>query len=74
MFSRVFGEDLAVLFVLAIMTMGFIFYELAGLTLPGWHTISWFSHHHMYLRVVILIAFALTVPWWWLHSGSDIPR
>jgi hypothetical protein len=63
-----------VLFVVAVLTIAFVFYEIAGLTVPGWHTISWYAHHHVYLRLLILTAFILTIPWWWLHSGSSIPK
>jgi len=74
MFTRVFGEDLAVLFVVAVLTIAFVFYEIAGLTVPGWHTISWYAHHHVYLRLLILVAFLLAPVWWTIHSGQDIPR
>lgn len=72
--SSVFGEDLGVLFVVALLTLGFIFYEIAGLTLPGFHTVSWLAHHHWYLRLLILIGFCLTPIWWVIHSGSEIAR
>ena len=73
-FTKVFGEDLAVLFAVAILTMAFIFYEIAGLTVPGMHTISYLAHHHWYLRAAILLAFLLTPIWWVIHSGQEIPR
>lgn len=72
--TRIFGEDLTVLFIVAILTLAFIFYEIAGLTLPGWHTISYYSHNHWYLRYLILVGFALTPFWWFAHSGQPIPR
>ena len=72
--TRIFGEDLTVLFLVALLTLAFIFYEIAGLTLPGFHTISYLSHNHWYLRLLILIGFCLAPYWWWIHSGSPIPR
>lgn len=74
LFGGLFGEDLAVLFILAILVVSFIFYELAGLTIPGWHTISYLAHNHWYLRFLILLGFLLAPIWWMIHSGRPIIR
>ena len=66
--------DLAALLAFGILAMVFTAYEIAGLTVPGLHTISYLAHHYTPLRLVILIFFGLMPIWWIIHSGRDIPR
>ena len=61
-------RDTYVLLGLGIVVLLFIAYEIAGLTLPGWHTISFIAKHHPWLYTLILTAFAVGGPvgvWWW---------
>ena len=66
--------DLGALLAFGILALVFVAYEIAGLTLPGLHTISFLAHNHYYLRLLILILFLLMPAWWWIHSGHPIPR
>lgn len=66
--------DLLTLLGFGILSLVFVAYEIAGLTLPGVHTISYLSHGHITLRVLILALFVLLPFWWWWHSGHQILR
>ena len=62
-------HDTYVLLGLGILILGFVAYEIAGLTLPGWHTISWFAKYHSWLFTTILVGFmalGLLAPLWWV--------
>jgi hypothetical protein len=62
--------DTYVLLGLGIVVLMFIAYELAGLMLPGWHTISFIAKHHRELYLIILAAFmlaGLVGPAWWVY-------
>ncbi len=71
-------RDFVILLSLAIIVLGFVAYEMAGLLLPGWHTISFYAHASTWLDYGItgLIAGAGAVGvWWWRrHMRSRIPR
>lgn len=63
------ARDTYVLLGLGIIVLGFVGYEIAGLTLPGWHTISYIAKEHRWLYTLILTAFAVAGPlsiWWWV--------
>lgn len=48
------GDVILTLVVLIIVMLGFAF-ELAGETVKGWHTISWWAHRDKRLRWLILL-------------------
>ena len=64
-------RDTYVLLGLAILVLLFCAVELAGLTLPGFHTISFVAKHNRWLYYAIWGAFVLAGPvgvwWWWWH-------
>ncbi len=64
------AHDTYVLLGLGIIVLAFISYELAGLTLPGWHTISFYAKQHTWLFAAILIGFmalGMVAPMWWTY-------
>lgn len=63
------ARDTYVLLGLGIIILAFIAYELAGLTPPGWHTISYYAKYHPSLFTAILVGFmvlGLLAPIWWV--------
>jgi hypothetical protein len=66
--------DLVALLGFGILGLVFVAFEIAGLTLPGMHTVSYLAHGYMPLRLLILVLFALATIWWWQHSGTEVPR
>lgn len=40
----------------------------------GLHSISYDSHRHLWLRLLVLLALCLTPVWWWVHSGDYTGR
>ena len=66
--------DIYSLLGFAILALAFTAYEIAGLTVPGWHTISFLAHGNALLRGVILAGFLLAPIWWWLHSGHAVAK
>lgn len=63
------ARDTYVLLGLGILVLAFIAYELAGLTLPGWHTISYYAKYHPWLFSGILLGFmalGMIAPVWWV--------
>ena len=63
------ARDTYVLLGIGIVVLGFICYELAGLTLPGWHTISYLAKQHPSLFTAILVGFlalGMIAPVWWV--------
>ena len=63
------ARDTYVLLGLGILVLGFIAYELAGLTVPGLHTISFIAKHNHWLFVSILVGFMVAgfvAPAWWI--------
>lgn len=75
---RIQTTDINMLLAVGVVGLIFTAYELAGLTLPGWHTISFFAHEHTWLRWVIsssfLIAGLALALWFPVHAAHDIPR
>jgi hypothetical protein len=72
------ATDLNVLLVVGILGIAFTAYEIGGLTLPGWHTISWYAHQYIWLRWVISGAFILagiTLALWFPgHAAAPVPK
>jgi len=70
--------DINVLLFVGILGVAFTAYEIAGLTLPGWHTISWFAHEHVWLRWAIsggfLLIGAMLAIWFPFHAAAPVPR
>lgn len=52
-----YGDVALTIALLIVVVLGFL-YELAGETVPGWHTISWNAHKHWFVRLMILAAVA----------------
>jgi hypothetical protein len=72
------ANDINMLLAVGIVGLLFTAYELGGLTLPGWHTISFFAHEHVWLRWTISAAFVVAglslAIWFPVHAAHDIPR
>jgi hypothetical protein len=66
--------DLVALLGFGILGLVFVAFEIAGLTLPGLHTVSYLAHHYPPLRLLILALFLLMPIWWMQHSGGNVPR
>jgi hypothetical protein len=51
---------------------------MAGLTLPGWHTVSYFAQHSPILALAIGVGIASSgaggLLWWRHHLKTDIPK
>jgi hypothetical protein len=59
------------LIIWTLINLGFLF-ELAGETVPKWHTISWWAHLHKYIRWTILIVGLVLLFWLvFFHFSSD---
>ena len=71
----VYGGDVILTLVLLLLVVAVFAFELAGETVQGWHTISWWAHRERWLRWLILgLGLALLV---WLvfhHFAMVIPR
>ena len=52
-----YGDVALTIALLLIVILGFL-YELAGETVPGWHTISYRAHKSWLIRIIILAAVA----------------
>ena len=56
----------------------FVAYEIAGLTLPLWHTISYYAQFNQVLEWSIIAAFILAgnglAIWFYFHIKAGIPR
>lgn len=65
---------MALLIIATLAWAAFAIYEMGGLTLPGWHTVSYFAHEHLWLRVILTAAIFALAPLFWLHASRDIPR
>lgn len=50
-----YGDVILTIALLIVVILGFL-YELAGETVPGWHTISYSAHRNWIVRGVILAA------------------
>ena len=50
-----YGDVALTIVLLIVVVLGFL-YELAGETVPGWHTISFQAHRNWIVRGVILAA------------------
>ena len=48
--------------------------ELAGLTLPGFHTISYIAYHNPTVRWLVAALFVGANIWWLVHSGQPRVR
>lgn len=67
-------RDIIIALFAAVIALVIVTYEIAALTLPGWHTISWFAHEHIWLRVALTAAIFALVPLFWYHASQNIPR
>jgi hypothetical protein len=69
-----YGDVALTIVLLIVVILGFL-YELAGETVPGWHTISYRAHRSWLVRGVILAAVAgLFVLLAFHFAGSRIAR
>lgn len=71
-------RDADILLGLAVIVVGFVAFEMAGLLLPGWHTISYYAAHNAVLDYFLLAAFVLGglggAVWFWFHIRRGIPK
>ncbi len=72
-------RDFVILLSLAVIVLGFVAYEIAGLTLPGWHTVSFLASQNPALHVGITVAFVVAglvgAAWFWWHARKGrIPK
>lgn len=58
----------------AVTGMALIAYEIAGLTVPGWHTISYSGHRSWLVRFGIVGLALAFIGWWLVHSASNIVK
>lgn len=70
------GRDHALLLVGSLGWMVFVVIETAGLSprLPNWHTLSYFAHHHVVLKILFSMALASLGPIFWLHASREIAK
>jgi hypothetical protein len=70
--------DFVVLLSLLVVVTAFVAFEMAGLLLPGWHTISYYAHANRWLDYLISALFlaggAGGFIWWRHHVSQNIPR
>jgi hypothetical protein len=61
-----------------VIVLGFVAFEMAGLTVDGLHTISFYASHNRWLDYLISALFlgggAAGFVWWRHHVRSRIPR
>ncbi len=71
-------RDFTILLVGVAISLLFVAYEMAGLTIPGWHTISYYASHNQTLRFaiscVMLLAGPISGAWFIWHTSHFIPR
>jgi Ca2+/H+ antiporter len=67
-------SEVRIALAVAILALAGVAYEIAGLTVPGWHTISFFATQYLWLRLGILGSIILVAIWWWWHSGRKVNR
>jgi len=69
-----YGDVILTVALLIVVVLGFL-YELAGETVPGWHTISFRAHRSWLVRGVILAAVAGLFVLLAIHfAGNHIAR
>jgi hypothetical protein len=70
--------DFVILLSLLVLVAAFVAWEIAGLTLPGFHTISFEAVHHAWLAYLIGALFvaggAGGLLWWRHHLTTSIPK
>lgn len=70
--------DFVILLALLVIVAGFVAWEMAGLLLPGFHTISFEAIHHAWLAYLIGALFvaggAGGLLWWRHHLKTSIPK
>lgn len=68
-------RDFDILAAIPLIALLFTLYEIGGLTLPGWHTISFFASHNPTLKLAIQAAFLIAglsgAIWFGLHATPD---
>ena len=62
--------DVLIVLGAGVAGMAAVAYELAGLTVPGWHTISYSAQRSWLLRIIILAGILASAAWWWLHTAG----
>lgn len=72
------STDFWILWAIVVGVLAFVMYEQAGLDLPDWHTISYYSQFNAWLFWGILAAFPTTgiglAIWWWFHIHGGIAK
>lgn len=67
-------RDIIFALAAAVIALSIVAYELAALTLPGLHTISFYAHQQVWVRVTLTVALLSLAPLFWIHASRDIPR
>lgn len=71
------GSEPIGVIALTLVTAAFLLFvaiELAGLTLPGFHTISYLGHHSPALKYTLVVAVLLFDAWLWWHLSQPVPK
>jgi hypothetical protein len=70
--------DFVILLALVVLVAAFVAYEMAGLLLPGFHTISYEAVRHTWLAYLIGALFVagglVGLLWWRRHLRSNIAK
>jgi hypothetical protein len=66
--------DLRVLDLALAAFLVFYVIERGGLTIPGWHTVSYLAHDNLWIRATLTLAILVSAGWFWIHTGHHIPR
>jgi hypothetical protein len=70
-------EPLTGLIVLALLTAAWLVFaaiELAGLALPGWHTVSYLAHNYPPLKYALVIAPLIFSAWLLYHLSQPVAK
>jgi hypothetical protein len=71
-------RDFVALLGLAVVVVAFVAYEMAGLLLPGWHTISYYASISPGLGHAIEAGFIVAggggAVWFYFHLRGRIPK
>ena len=66
--------DVTIWLLVACAALAVTAYEIAGLTLDGWHTISYWGHRSKLVRIAIFCLFAAGGLWWLGHASHLITK
>lgn len=64
--------DVDLLLAAAVAFMAFVAYEIAALVEPGWHTVSWYAKHQLWVRAGVALGFVVGLIWWFNHTAGPV--